>query len=146
MSKLKKDKFRTRANRKGLAIRGYDPVAYFTLGEPTKGSADITYQWSDAEWRFATTEHRDMFVSDPTKYAPQFGGSCAVAAATGHRVTASPKRWRIENGHLYLNKDRMAAALHKPLSNRIHRLSAELRGEPGISVEPQRPDTVASQA
>ncbi|MGH1492787.1 MAG: YHS domain-containing (seleno)protein [Acidimicrobiales bacterium] len=146
MSNLKKDKFRTRANRKGLAIKGYDPVAYFTLNEPTKGSADITYQWSGAEWRFANTEHRDLFINDPAKYAPQFGGSCAVAAATGHSVTGSPKRWRIENGHLYLNKDRMAAALHKPLSNRIHRLSAELRGDRNATADLQAPATVARQA
>ena len=127
MSKLKNDKFHTRANRKGLAVKGYDPVAYFTVGEPTKGSPDITYRWSDAEWRFSSIEHRDLFVADPTKYAPQFGGNCAVAAATGHRVSASPKQWRIENGHLYLNKDPIAAVLHGPLSDRIHRLSAELR-------------------
>lgn len=129
MSKKIHEKFRTRTNRKGLAVKGYDPVAYFTLGKPTKGSADITYTWSDAEWRFATTEHRDLFIADPNRYAPQFGGSCAVAAATGHRVSASPKQWRIENGHLYLNKDPLAARLHKPLANRIHRLSAELRGQ-----------------
>ncbi len=146
MSKPKKEKFQTRVNRQGLAIRGYDPVAYFTFGKPTKGSADITYQWSGAEWRFATTEHRDLFVDDPTKYAPQFGGSCAVAAATGHSVNGSPKRWRIENGHLYLNKDPLAAALHKPLSKRIHRLSSELRGEQGGSADDQTPVTVARQA
>lgn len=146
MSKLKKEKFQTRANRKGLAIKGYDPVAYFTMNEPTKGSAEITYQWSGAEWRFATTEHRDMFVNDPAKYAPQFGGSCAVAAATGHSVSASPKQWRIENGHLYLNKDPMAAMLHKPLSERIHRLSAELRDEQNLSAESQAPVTSARQA
>ncbi len=146
MSRLNKDKFTTRANRKGLAVKGYDPVAYFTLGEPTKGSPDISYRWSGAEWRFATTEHRELFVNDPTKYAPQFGGSCAVAAATGHRVAASPKRWRIENGHLYLNKDPLAAALHKPLSKRIHRLSSELRGEQGGSADDQTPVTVARQA
>jgi len=132
MSKIKKDKFRVKANRKGLAIKGYDPVAYFTVGEATKGSGAITYQWSDAEWRFSTTEHRDLFVADPSRYAPQFGGNCAVAAATGHRVGASPRQWRIENGHLYLNRDPMASALHKPLSSRIHRLSAELRGDDGV--------------
>lgn len=135
MSTLKHEKFRTRANRKGLALKGYDPVAYFTLGKPTKGSADISYEWSGAEWRFATAEHRDLFVNDPSTYAPQFGGSCAVAAATGHSVSASPKRWRIENGHLYLNKDRLAAALHKPLSQRIHRLAAELRGDRDASID-----------
>lgn len=142
MSTQQDKKFKTRADRKGLALKGYDPVAYFTRGKPTKGLPDITYRWSEAEWRFATTEHRDLFVNDPSKYAPQFGGSCAVAAATGHRVGASPKRWRIEDRHLYLNRDRLASALHKPLSSRIHRLAAELRGE-RVSADTPTPITVA---
>jgi YHS domain-containing protein len=122
-------KYRTRANKKGVAIKGYDPVAYFTIGEPTKGSSDITYQWDDAEWWFSTEAHRDEFAADPLAYVPQFGGNCAVAAATGHRVKASPKRWRIEkDGRLYLNKDRFAALLHGPLSSRILRLSEQVRG------------------
>ena len=138
MSKSKTDKFKVRTNRKGLALKGYDPVAYFTIGEPTKGKEDLSYEWSGAEWRFATEEHREMFTVDPAKYAPQFGGSCAVASATGHSiVTGSPKQWRIENGHLYLNKDPFAAALHKPLSKRIHRLSAEVRGD--RTAEPKAP-------
>lgn len=121
-------KYRTRADKQGIALKGYDPVAYFTIGEPTKGSADITHQWADAQWWFRSEEHRDLFVAEPLSYAPQFGGNCAVAAATGHRVNASPKRWRIEDdGRLYLNKDRLAALLHRPLSNRIQRLSAKVR-------------------
>lgn len=122
-------KYRTRANRHGVAMKGYDPVAYFTVGAPTKGSAEITHQWADALWRFASEEHRDLFAADPLSYAPQFGGNCAVAAATGHRVKASPKRWRIEeDGRLYLNKDRFAALLHGPLSNRIRRVADQVRG------------------
>jgi len=58
--KLNEDKFQARANRKGLAVKGYDPVAYFTVGKPTKGSPDVTYQWSDIEWRFSSAEHRDL--------------------------------------------------------------------------------------
>lgn len=140
MSTTKQNKFKIRTDRKGLALKGYDPVAYFTIGEATKGSADISYHWSDADWRFATTEHRDLFISDPTKYAPQFGGSCAVASATGHSiVTGSPKHWRIENGHLYLNKDPFASMLHKPLSKRIHRLSAEVRDGQGMNAEAAEP-------
>lgn len=133
MSKQKKDKFKVRTNRKGLALKGYDPVAYFTTGAPAEGSEDLAYEWSGAEWRFSTSKHRELFIQDPTKYAPQFGGSCAVASATGHSiVSGSPKYWRIENGHLYLNKDPFASALHKPLSSRIHRLSAQVRREQGV--------------
>ncbi len=135
-----KDKFKVRTNRKGLALKGYDPLAYFTLGEATKGSPDISYRWSDAEWLFATTEHRDLFINNPTSYAPQFGGSCAVASATGHNiVSGSPKHWRIENGHLYVNRDPLASALHKPLTKRIHRLSAKVRADQGIETAAAEP-------
>jgi len=58
----------------GLAIKGYDPVAYFTQGKPLKGSEEFTYQWMGAQWRFASAEHLDLFKSNPEKYAPQYGG------------------------------------------------------------------------
>lgn len=58
----------------GLAIKGYDPVAYFTRGEPTKGSEEFEYEWNGAKWRFATREHLEIFREDPEKYAPQYGG------------------------------------------------------------------------
>jgi hypothetical protein len=58
----------------GVAIKGYDPVAYFTLGEPTKGSAEFEHTWMGAKWRFFNAEHLDMFKTDPGKYAPQYGG------------------------------------------------------------------------
>ena len=121
-------RFRTRTNRKGIAIRGYDPVAYFTVGEPTKGSSDFTHQWADAEWHFSSAEHRDLFTANPTDYAPQFGGNCAVAAATAHRANTSPKSWRVEDGHLFLNHDPVANFLHGAVfTKRIHRLASDLR-------------------
>ena len=58
----------------GLAIKGYDPVAYFTEGKALKGTEKFTYQWMGAEWRFASAEHLDLFKSNPEKYAPQYGG------------------------------------------------------------------------
>lgn len=61
-------------NWQGLAIKGYDPVAYFVDGRPIKGKKEFEIQWSDAKWRFANAEHRDLFKSDPEKYAPQYGG------------------------------------------------------------------------
>ena len=60
----------------GVAILGYDTVAYFTDGRPVKGSPDFEYVWQDARWRFASAEHRTLFVSSPDRYAPQFGGFC----------------------------------------------------------------------
>ena len=58
----------------GLAIDGYDSVAYFTQGKPVRGSEKLTYKWMGAEWRFASAEHLDLFKSNPEKYAPQYGG------------------------------------------------------------------------
>ena len=58
----------------GLAIKGYDTVAYFTEGKPLRGSEKLTYQWMGAEWRFASAEHLELFKSNPKKYAPQYGG------------------------------------------------------------------------
>jgi YHS domain-containing protein len=58
----------------GIAIKGYDPVAYFTMGKPVKGSDQFTYEWKGAKWQFSSREHLDLFSADPDKYAPQYGG------------------------------------------------------------------------
>jgi YHS domain-containing protein len=61
-------------NWRGVAIKGYDTVAYFVLGKPVKGDAGYSYQWNEATWWFANAEHRDAFIANPEKYAPQYGG------------------------------------------------------------------------
>ena len=61
-------------NWKGLAIKGYDPVAYFTLGKPVKGKSEFEYKWEGAKWRFSNSEHLNLFSANPEKYAPQYGG------------------------------------------------------------------------
>lgn len=58
----------------GLAVKGYDVVAYFTLGTPTKGDKAFSYEWRDATWRFANAAHLELFTSNPERYAPQYGG------------------------------------------------------------------------
>jgi len=58
----------------GVAIKGYDTVAYFTEGRAVKGTAAFETLWQDARWQFASAEHRDMFKADPEHYAPQYGG------------------------------------------------------------------------
>ena len=67
----------------GIAIQGYDPVAYFTDGQAVKGSDAFAYEWLGAIWHFASAEHRDLFAADPVRYAPQFGGYCADWWAMG---------------------------------------------------------------
>lgn len=85
-----------------LAIRGYDPVAYHLLGDPREGSKEHSLTWKGAEWRFISAEHRDLFRSDPERYAPQFGGHCANGLSDGHKVNGDPRHWRIIDGRLYL--------------------------------------------
>lgn len=88
-----------------LAVSGYDPVAYFTDGKPVKGDKKFSHTWMDVEWRFASAEHRALFVASPEKFAPQFGGHCAWAVSQGYTASADPEAWRIVDGKLYLNYD-----------------------------------------
>ena len=86
-----------------VAIEGYDPVAYFTEGKAHKGSADITTEWEGVIWQFASAENRDLFVNDPTAYAPQFGGLCTEGVAFGEiTVNLVPESFAIVDGKLYL--------------------------------------------
>ena len=88
-----------------IAIRGADPVAYFTENRYVPGSADFTYEWADATWQFASAENRDMFALTPEQYAPQYGGFCAWAVAEGYTAPVDPNAWEIVDGKLYLNYD-----------------------------------------
>ncbi len=92
--------------RDGLAIGGTDPVAYFTQGQPVRGSPDYRLEWRDATWQFVSAEHRDRFRADPEAYAPQYGGWCAWAAARGEAAATIPEAWKIVDGKLYLNYSR----------------------------------------
>jgi len=85
-----------------LAIKGYDPVAYFTLGKPTKGAPEFAYDWDDHRYLFMSAEHRDRFKADPVRYAPQFGNYCAMALAKGEIVVANPENWLVSDGKLYV--------------------------------------------
>lgn len=88
----------------GLAIRGYDPVAYFTEGRPVPGDPAHTAEWRGAVWRFASAENRARFVADPEAYAPAYGGFCAWAvAAKGKLYSTQPSNWTIHEGRLFLN-------------------------------------------
>jgi hypothetical protein len=87
----------------GVAIEGYDTVAYFTDAQATKGSEDFTYDWLGATWLFASAEHRDLFAEQPVRYAPQYGGHCALGTAFGEStVNIDPEAWSIVDGQLYL--------------------------------------------
>ncbi len=85
------------------AIRGHDPVAYFTEGKPTKGSNDYTFEWKGEKFRFASAENLALFKANPEKYAPQYGGYCAYAVSEGYTASTVPEAWTIVDGKLYLN-------------------------------------------
>ena len=85
-----------------LAIRGYDPVAYFTLQRATPGDARFEYTWDEHVYRFANAAHREAFIKDPVRYAPQFANYCAVALSRGERQPVNPEYWLISDGKLYL--------------------------------------------
>ncbi|HEY1260181.1 MAG TPA: YHS domain-containing (seleno)protein [Stellaceae bacterium] len=107
-----------------LAIKGYDPVAYFTDGKPVRGLPEFEYQWDDYRWQFASVAHRDMFKADPVRYAPQFGNYCAMALSLGQIVVANPENWLISDGRLYVfGKPAPAgpALFEKNLANNIAR-------------------------
>ena len=86
-----------------LAIRGYDPVAYFTKGAPTQGQAKFTATFDGATWQFSSLENQKLFEANPAKYAPQYGGYCAYAVSKGYTAKTQPDAWHIVNDKLYLN-------------------------------------------
>jgi len=88
-----------------LAIKGYDPVSYFSPGKPMPGSADISYEWDGARWQFADAAHRELFQSNPDAYAPQYGGYCMLGMTVGNRGEINPEVWAIVDGKLYLTYD-----------------------------------------
>jgi YHS domain-containing protein len=94
----------------GLALQGYDPVAYFSAGRPTVGDSQFTYDWNGAAWQFASAKNRDLFAGSPESYAPQFGGFCSFAVGKGVTADISPTAWHIENGRLYLFADEKVKA------------------------------------
>ena len=85
-----------------LGLKGYDPVAYFTLGAATPGVAAYEFVWDGVRYRFASARHRDMFRADPDRYSPQFGGQCAMNMANGNVRESDPTIWVISNGRLYV--------------------------------------------
>lgn len=107
----------------GRALQGHDPVAYFTAGAATAGDPAICREWNGATWLFASNANRDLFDADPHRYAPAFGGHCAVGRAVGVSVRGSALRWRIDDGRLYVNKNRMAAAQFGLFARRIRKLA-----------------------
>ncbi len=86
-----------------VAIRGYDPVAYFNESKAVEGQALFAHRWKGAIWHFSTAGNRDLFAKNPARYAPQYGGYCAFGVSRGYAVAVDPNAWTIASGKLYLN-------------------------------------------
>lgn len=86
-----------------IAVSGYDTVAYFTAGKPTKGKTKYTATHDGAIYQFASSGNRDLFKADPEKYAPQYGGFCAFGVTVNRKFNGDPESWYIADGKLYLN-------------------------------------------
>lgn len=85
-----------------LAIKGYDPVAYLTVGRPTRGLPELEYEWDEHRYRFSSIQNRELFKADPVRYAPQFANFCALALSRGELHEADPENWLISEGKLYI--------------------------------------------
>ena len=87
----------------GVAVQGYDVVAYFTDSKAVPGQAQFSHTWNGVRWQFATAAHRDAFASEPQRYAPAFGGYCAYGVSRGYAVDIDPEAFAVVDGTLYLN-------------------------------------------
>ncbi|MGA3309751.1 MAG: YHS domain-containing (seleno)protein [Xanthobacteraceae bacterium] len=94
-----------------VALRGYDPVSYFTAGKPEKGSSEFTFAFDDTSYWFKSAEHRAQFAAEPERYAPQFDGYCAIQVSRGVKAEPDPEAWSITNGKLYVFSEKMAVPM-----------------------------------
>jgi YHS domain-containing protein len=88
---------------KGVGLKGHDPVAYFTVSAPTAGRAEFSAAHAGVTYLFASAANRDAFKANPARYAPQFGGFCAMGVALEKKLDGDPTAWTIANDKLYLN-------------------------------------------
>lgn len=112
-------------SKNGIALNGYDVVAYFTESKPVKGEKTFSVNWKESTWFFSSSKHAALFKADPEKYAPQYGGYCAYGCSRGYKVKSQPEAWRIVNGKLYLNYDLSVREIwEKDIANYIQKADA----------------------
>ena len=87
----------------GVAIQGYDTVVYFTQKDAIRGRPEHSFEWSGTVWFFSSGENKEMFAANPEKYAPQYGGHCALSVANGKNARGAGDAWTIRDDKLYLN-------------------------------------------
>jgi YHS domain-containing protein len=95
----------------GLALRGYDPVAYFKDGKPMRGTENLSASYGGARYLFVSESHRKLFLENPKMYLPEYGGFCAVGTSYGEKVDVDPETGKVVGGKLYLNNSPKAQAI-----------------------------------
>lgn len=104
----------------GVAINGYDPVAYFQDNKPVAGKAEFSFEWNGAKWQFASAENLAKFKEHPEQFAPQYGGYCAYGASRGYLAQTDAQAFTILDNKLYLNYNlEVRTEWMKDLNNRI---------------------------
>ena len=123
----------------GLAIHGYDPVAYFTDHAAVPGDREILYEHQGVTWAFASVENRELFRRSPQAYIPKYGGFCAYAASQNAVSDADPTAWQLVDGKLYLNYDKR---VQRTWANRIrYHIDAADANWPGLAASIPQPDS-----
>jgi YHS domain-containing protein len=95
----------------GIALQGYDAVAYFSDHKPVIGNATYRFDWHGTRWQFASQPNQAAFAAEPERYAPQFGGYCAYAVSRGTTANGDPHQWAIVADKLYVNNNAFAMQL-----------------------------------
>lgn len=90
-------------NADGLALHGFDAVAFFAVDTAVEGNRTYEYVWNGAKWLFANAENLEKFKQNPESYAPQYGGYCSYAVSKGYTADGDPQAWKIVEGKLFLN-------------------------------------------
>jgi len=108
----------------GLAMQGYDPVAYFTSGGPQKGKKKYAVRHTGGTYYFANASNKEAFMADPDRYLPQYGGFCAMGIALGKKLDGDPTVWKVVNDKLYLNVNKdVAVAWNRDIPGNLYKAS-----------------------
>lgn len=88
---------------KGIALQGFDPVAYFESSKPVEGTKEFSVTRNGVIYLFSSEKNKNLFVSNPSQYEPQYGGYCAYGMSNGYKAPIEPEAFTIVDGKLYLN-------------------------------------------
>ena len=109
----------------GLALHGYDPVAFFTESKPVQGSSSFAAVHNGATYRFSSQANLDVFKANPSQYEPGFGGFCAYGISLGAKFDGDPRFWSIVDNKLYVNLDQgIADAFNKDVPGALAKANA----------------------